>query len=59
MKTEVAPSFQSFAQFLPLRVTPERREINIEDYECAKYAIFSILEALDFEFYDFLYLLKA
>ena len=30
------------------------REINFDDSECARSAIFAILETLEFEFYDFL-----
>ena len=45
--------------FHDFSITLILREINFRDSKSEKSAIFAILEALDFEFYEFLHLLKV
>ena len=46
-------------KFHDFSITQILREINFEDSNSAKSAILSHLEALNFDFYEFLHFLKA
>ena len=57
--SDICPNYNTEWKFHDCSITQIFREINFEDFRSAKFAILAHLEALNFDFHEFLHFLKA